>query len=312
MPVGISRLSCVACAAVIIASLVSTASADTFGAGVNQFDIEFITISGATNPPYGNRGIVNNDYRIGVYEITNDQWNKFEAAYGPVTGSPSSAYDNSTYDARGNIPANDISWYEAAQFINWLNISTKNQPAYKFTGTIHTGDYTFAAWDPAQADGANVYRHKNAKYYLPTENEWVKAGYWNGVRMQTYATPDDSRPIEDVEANYGFSLDGGFWSVTSGSEELHGTYNMMGNVWEWTENTWSDPNYGPDSHRTIRGGCIDNAYDFLWSSYRHGQAPWAEAYIGVRVASDVPEPASMSLLALGAMTLIRRRRKHSA
>ena len=33
-------------------------------------------------------GIVNHDYRMGTYEITNDQWNKFTASLGvPVTGS---------------------------------------------------------------------------------------------------------------------------------------------------------------------------------------------------------------------------------
>lgn len=65
--------------------------ADTFGTGGNQFDIDFVTISGDTNPASG-YGIVNNDYRMGVYEITNDQWDKFKAELGvSVTGHPSSA-----------------------------------------------------------------------------------------------------------------------------------------------------------------------------------------------------------------------------
>ena len=38
--------------------------------------------------PSGGYGIVNHDYRMGTYEITNDQWNKFTASLGvPVTGS---------------------------------------------------------------------------------------------------------------------------------------------------------------------------------------------------------------------------------
>ncbi len=40
-----------------------------------------VNISGDTNPtdlsPANGHGIVNNDYRIGTYEVTNDQWNKF-------------------------------------------------------------------------------------------------------------------------------------------------------------------------------------------------------------------------------------------
>jgi len=69
--------------------------ADTFAEGTaNEFTIDFVSISGSTNPTSG-YGIVNNDYRMGTYEITNDQWNKFKVELGvPVTGSPSTAYDS--------------------------------------------------------------------------------------------------------------------------------------------------------------------------------------------------------------------------
>ena len=78
-------------------SLVSVVHADTFGTGANQFTIDFVSISGATNPTSG-YGIVNNDYRMGTYEMTNGQWSKFKASLGvPVTGSPSYAYDESPY-----------------------------------------------------------------------------------------------------------------------------------------------------------------------------------------------------------------------
>ena len=63
--------------------------ADTFGTGDNQFTIDFVPISGATNPTSG-YGIVDQTFRMGTYEITNDQWNKFKASLSvPVTGSPS-------------------------------------------------------------------------------------------------------------------------------------------------------------------------------------------------------------------------------
>jgi formylglycine-generating enzyme required for sulfatase activity len=98
-----------------------------------------------------------------------------------------------------------VSWYEAAQFVNWLNTSTGHQAAYKFTGTQGQSDYALDTWSPAEAyGGTNLYRHKDAMYYMPTEDEWVKAAYWNGSSLQTWATPDDTQPIEGVEANYGY------------------------------------------------------------------------------------------------------------
>jgi formylglycine-generating enzyme required for sulfatase activity len=162
------------------------AQADTFGMGANQFTIDFVTISGDSGnlgswpagDDYTFTGVNRNDYRIGRFEITNDQWNKFKASLGvPVTGTPSLAYDHEPYWTGTNVPINGVSWYEAAQFVNWLNTSTGHQAAYKFTGAQGQSDYALATWSAAEADnGTNLYRHKDAEYYLPTENEWVKAG----------------------------------------------------------------------------------------------------------------------------------------
>ena len=114
-----------------------------------------------------------------------------------VTGSPANAYDEAPTWTGTNVPTNEVSWYEAAQFVNWLNTSTGHLPAYRFTGTQGQGDYALDTWSPAEAaGGTNLYRHKDAFYYLPTENEWVKAGYWNGTSLQTYATKDNTPPGE--------------------------------------------------------------------------------------------------------------------
>jgi hypothetical protein len=86
--------------------------ADTFGTGLNQFTIDFVPISGnasradGTNISQVSPGSdiryktftdPDNDYRMGTHEITNDQWNKFNAAYGSVTGDPIGAYDVMRY-----------------------------------------------------------------------------------------------------------------------------------------------------------------------------------------------------------------------
>jgi len=296
--------------------------ADTFGTGENQFTLDFVPISGATNPTSG-YGIVNYDYRMGTCEITNAQWDKFKAAYGPVTGDPLSAYANDFYDGgtgTTDVPTNEVSWYEAAQFVNWLNTSTGHQAAYKFTGTQGTRDYTFATWDPADAwDGTNLYRHKDAFYFLPTEDEWVKAAYWNGTSLQPYATKaGESLTRGDGSGtgwNYydnGYATDPrGTWTVGSGSQELNGTYDMMGNVWEWMESPRVSGDYNPGSSRRLRGGWWGLTSTLLHSSYRDSNIPTGESGdTGFRVAS-VPEPGSITLLlcVAAAAMMCRRRRK---
>jgi len=304
--------------AVVVGLLAGTAAADTFGTGANEFDIDFVPISGATNP-IGGYGIVNTNYRIGVYEITNDQWNKFKAELGvPVTGDPSDAYDVEPYWTGTNVPTNEVSWYEAAQFVNWLNTSTGHQAAYKFTGTQGTSGYALATWSAAEAaGGTNLYRHKDAFYFLPTEDEWVKAAYWNGTSLQTYATkPGDTLHQGDGVSGTGWNYyDDGYatdpygpWDVGSGSEELNGTFDMMGNVWEWMESPYSSGDYGTTSERGLRGGsCRHGDYSFV-SSLRIDLPPFGEGTtVGFRVAS-VPEPCSLMLLVFGGSALLRRSR----
>ena len=296
-------------------------SADTFGTGDNQFDIDFVPISGDASSVNGTNisQFSNNDFRyrsftdpgnfrIGTYEITNDQWSTFMAVYGTVAGSPLSAYDDNP-TTTGAKPNNYICWYEAAQFVNWLNTSKGYQAAYKFIGTQGTSSYTLDIWDVTNAAGSNnLYRHKDAHYYLPTEDEWVKAAYWNGSHLQTYATIGDTVPVAGIDTNYDHAI-GSSWNVGDGNKELNGTFDMMGNVWEWSESPYINGDYTIGSMRNIRGGSYGNYGNFnLESSTRMDYYPNHETLgVGFRVAS-VPEPTTLLLLGLGTLALRKRRR----
>ncbi len=291
--------------------------ADTFGAGANQFTIDFVDITcdassaNGTNIGTGKpEGFIDPgyDYRMGVFEITNDQWNKFVNAYGEVAGNPLSAYDEGPEWTDPYVPVNRISWYEAAQFVNWLNISTNHAPAYKFTGTSGQSDYAFVPWNTNDTgyDPVNPYRNRNAYYALPTEDEWVKAAYWNGAIIQTYSTISGNKPAERRDANYGeYALFP--WDVGSGSKEINGTYDMNGNVNEWMENPYYTDDYGAASRRCYRGGNYVRPYYNLVSTARYIRDADVESpSAGFRVAC-VPEPGTLALLAIGGLIVKRRR-----
>jgi len=147
----------------------SAAQADPFGSGANTFDIDFVTIgnpgnaddtTGSPNPA----GKVDYTYRIGQFEISEDMIDKANAE-----GSLGITHNN-----RGaNKPATAISWIQAAQFVNWLNTDSGSTPAYKFNGS------TFELWQSGDVgfNPNNLYRNSNARYFLPSADEWYKAAY---------------------------------------------------------------------------------------------------------------------------------------
>jgi formylglycine-generating enzyme required for sulfatase activity len=161
-----------------------------------------------------------------------------------------------------------------------------------------------------------MFGHKDAFYFLPTEDEWVKAAYWNGSALQTYATRSgESLAQGDGTTGHGWnywSLDNGYatnpegpWKVGSGSRELNGTYDMMGNDWEWMESPWNLGVYSAGSLRASRGGYWYGSSVDLDSATRVNYDPTSEYYgVSFRVASIVPEPGSLAMLLGLALTVL--------
>jgi sulfatase modifying factor 1 len=291
---------------------IKAANADTFGSGVNAFDIDFVTIGnpGNTDDTTGNpnpAGKVDSTYRIGQYEISEDMINKAN-----TEGSLGLTHNN-----RGaNKPATSISWFEAAQFVNWLNIDSGSTEAYKFNGSA------FQLWQPGDAgyNPNNRYRNSQAKYFLPSVDEWYKAAYYDptGDVYFDYPTGSDSAPT-DVSSGtaadtavYNQSFAGGPADITqAGGLSPYGTMGQGGNVWEWEETDFDLVNDSSSSARGVRGGYWNNHSSILLSSNRLDSNPSNEDLnVGFRVAS-IPEPSSLLLGAMATVGLLMRRRELS-
>ena len=208
---------------------------------VQGININFVTIGNPGNlsdtRPQANptdSGTVDYEYRIGKYEITNFQWNTFVAAAGTPTGNLTAAYNSDAYFTSNQQPTNNISWYEAAQFCNYLTTGDKSKGVYRFSGEFdgngNTNPGNFLGIDREGAE--TLY---GTIYSLPTEDEWYKAAYYkpDGSGYSTYANGTNTAPL-GFQSNYG-NLIGTPWDVGSGLIEQNGTFDMMGNVGEWYE-----------------------------------------------------------------------------
>lgn len=262
---------------------------------VYGINIDFIAIGGSGNtvdPATGSLyGSVDYNYRIGKYEITNAQWNAFTAAAGVPTGNPSNAYYQTAYFTSAQQPTNNVSWYEAAQFCNYLTSGNKSLGAYQL-GT--NGDITVNRAAAVSAYGTT--------YVIPTENEWYKAAYYKSASggYSSYANGQDTIPAADNGWNYTGGTYSAPWDVGTGAKEQNGTYDMMGNIMEWNETLIGG------AYRGIRGGSYASISSSLKSSYRLDNNPYYEyAGLGFRVAS-IPEPCSLVLLGFGGFILRKK------
>ncbi|MCA9213279.1 MAG: SUMF1/EgtB/PvdO family nonheme iron enzyme, partial [Planctomycetales bacterium] len=151
-------------------------------------------------------------------------------------------------------------------------------------------------------DNFSVTRNPDAVWFLPSENEWYKAAYYD-PRTQAeggpggndhywfYPTMSDEVPAQSQTgedgavsnagpnvANYDYGSQwNGFYGQThvvgtAGSTSYYGLFDMGGNVWEYNESIIVDPRRDPTaSFRGARGACWDDPH-WLMSGDRRGYA----------------------------------------
>ena len=303
-----------------VLALSVTSYADVFGSGANAFTIDFVNIGnpgnakdtgaggGTSSAPYGG---VPYTYRMGTYEISQDVITKATASGLPIVSAGAWS---------GSQPASNMTWYEMAAFVNFLNTSTGHGVAYQ----LDTFAQTMTLWSSGQAwqaGGENLYRNKNAYYFLPSEDEWYKAAYHknDGVTANywDYATASNAAPTAVANgttagtAVFNQPFAQGPTAVNNcGGLSAYGTMGQNGNVWEWVESATTAPNDSPSESRAERGANWNSFVTLLVPSTRFSIAP-GNFYndVGFRVASVVPEPSCAGLLmGSGMIWLLKRRR----
>ena len=275
-----------------------------------QVTIDWVRVENLNNAAdTSGYGAVSYGYSIGKYEVTNAQYTVFlnakastdtyglynenMASIGITRSGSSGSYTYSVTQALANRPVAYVSWYDAARFTNWLHNG-------QGSGSTETGAYTL------NGNTGTPTRNAGAIVWLPSENEWYKAAYYDPTKggsggYWTYPNKSDSVTTADANFSSSQTKDVGYYSS---DPSFYGTFDQGGNVWEWNDAV-------VNSNRLLRGGSWYDTSGSMASSIRNPISPTTEggyANVGFRVAS-VPEPSGLVLtMLIGAGFVCHRRR----
>ena len=291
--------------------------------------------AGNRNDPRTGFGRVNYEYSISKYEITIQQYTTFlnsvaasdpYGLYNPSmgtdlaiagiarSGNPGS-YSYSVISPSGSVPQGAdspgerpiayIDWFDAARFANWMHNGQGNSDT-------ETGAYTLRR----AKNGATVTANPNARFTIPTQDEWYKAAYYSPLLNQgrggysVFPTQANSTPgsipnnvassgSQPNQANYY----NGTFSVTQqqllasqnnqnyltnvgafeNSPSYYGTFDQGGNVYEWIDTP------GNRQQGRLRGGFwMSNRADLSYVDYYVTSPSYSFDGSGFRLASRQP------------------------
>lgn len=266
-------------------------------------------------------GSVAYSYNIGTTEVTVAQYAAFLNAVaatdtyglyntnmsGSLTGitrsGSSGSYTYAVNSGRGNFPVNYVSFWDATRFANWLH---NGQPTGgQNASTTEAGAYTLTS---AGITNNTVTRNAGWQWAVADANEWHKAAYYQpasagGPSSSYWPWPTSSNDDPTFEGAFLYRAPtGNIAEVGTYAANYSGTFDMAGNLGEWSEYILGA------SLRGIRSGYWhDRAFPWSHATANYGDSPIAEGeYLGFRLVA-IPGPSSVALLAIGGLAAGRRR-----
>jgi sulfatase modifying factor 1 len=227
-------------------------------------------------------------FSAGKFEITRGQYRAFAEATGRSSDGcfiwsgagfqkdPAKDWRNPGYTQDDTHPVTCVSWDDASAYAEWL--SRKTGKGYRLL--------TEAEWEYAARAGTTT-----ARYW--GDASAGACGHANGADLTTRVQVPGASGWEVADCN---DLHAYTAPVGSYRANAFGLHDMLGNVWEWTQDCWNE-NYGgapADGSawaagdcflRVVRGGSWEDAPLGLRAAYRVGSPTIIRVYTrGFRVA----------------------------
>ena len=250
--------------------------------------IDFVTVGNPGNAASSvGKGSVPYTYEISKYEITNTEYCQFlnavaresdphclfsslmqEHFFGGIERKRSDGLFSyrckSGYEC---TPVVGLTWMSAVRFVNWLHYNARNieqdLPVSQFLNQTE-GDDLHGAYDTRSIPQR---RNPNALYWLPNEDEWLKAAYFSGstwneslfsLGSNCYGAKGWAYPFPHIKP-VGKSV----------SPSHYGTFDQQGNAAEWIENSRE----GTLPWKLAKGGSLIRPASFAGFSEAEGDSP---------------------------------------
>lgn len=331
---------------------------------IKRFGFDFVTVgapgnrswieserelpNGITLNHIDDRGRVDYSYRIMRTEVVQTQYVDFVQAFRPfwaeigtIPGSVErggaggieftslgiSTLGGITVDPNYDMSAVTISWRNAARYANWLH---NGAPSDNLTwDTFHTGAYTFTdASFTSHTQGSPVTRNEDARFWLPSLDEYLKAGYYDPNRYGegeegywTFPHGSNTPPVSGPPGE-------GEWDNSPGrppwerlrvglypeTQSPWGLLDILGTEREWVETPsgvfqLSDGTLFVSAQGRVLVGNDTASFGSI-DSWDPG-ASATSAFYAFRLATMVPSPSSILILSGAAMWGTVRRRRHT-
>src|SRR5271155_111570 len=227
-------------------------------------------------------------FAAGVYDVTVGEYSEFVAATG--------------------VGANSCATYDGAWRVNpsvtWRNAIESQTPSHPVSCVSWQDAKDYAAW---------LSHTTHQTYRLPSASEWEYAARAGSAAQVPWSTPAEACSYANVAAQTAARHYQG-WKVVPCADEFvqsapvgsfkenkFGLYDMLGNVFQWTEDCWTD-NYqgapadgsaqsaGDCTQHELRGGSWFTQPDFVRTAYRNRfDGKYRSTSIGFRLIREIPQ-----------------------
>jgi formylglycine-generating enzyme required for sulfatase activity len=199
---------------------------------------------------------IDHRFALAAREVTVAEFRRFRANHQLAPNWPATL----------DCPANQVSWYDAAEYCNWLS-EQEGIPKELWCYLPNArGDYAEGMKVPADFLRRTGYR-------LPTDQEWEYACRAGSETTWSMGNAEDLLP------RYA-------WCVNNSSSRSHpagslrpndwGLFDLHGNAWEWCQGRMDEKEdkdgIKDQDGRVLRGGAVDGPAGNARSAYRFGFA----------------------------------------